>query len=82
MKYNECESYPSDDLKANFRSWEDQENSEDDAEELTGILISRHPDYNEQSLKEMAYHWCGVDTAEEKEYKEDYVYHGRSESHE
>ncbi len=62
---------PMDDLKANFRSWEEQENienSEDEAEELTRILQNRHPDYDDDELRKMAYEWCGVNINEEYNY--------------
>lgn len=73
------ESSPSDDLKSNFRSWEQDHDNEESAEELFNILSDRHPDYDEDDLKQMAYDWVGVETPEHHEYMRDYIYHGRSE---
>ena len=74
------ESHPSDDLKANFRSWEYDHDNEDDAKGLFDILCERHPDFDKDELEEMAYHWVGLETPNEISHKRDYVYHGRSES--
>jgi hypothetical protein len=62
--YSEIE--PSDDLKANFRSWEIDMNEtpeelENKANELLGILRGRHPDKEENGLKELAYDWVGYE---------------------
>jgi len=65
------EAHPSDDLMANFRSWEQDCDNEKDAEELLSILIDRHPDYDKDELEELAYHWCGVETPAEIEYNRD-----------
>jgi len=50
-----------DDLKANFRSWEIDHDNEESANELYGILCSRHPNENPAVLKEWAYDWVGYD---------------------
>lgn len=52
--------HPLDDLKSNFRSWEDNETTSESAEELFGILCNRHPDFDKDKLKDMAYHWVGA----------------------
>lgn len=52
---------PLDDLKANFRSWELDHNTEEDAEELSRILQERHPEVDGMKLRELAYDWCGCE---------------------
>jgi hypothetical protein len=61
-RFQRSESHPLDDLKANFRSWESEDNAnEESANELLNTLISRHPDYDIDKLTELAYHWVGYD---------------------
>jgi len=52
---------PRDDLKANCRSYEDN-NTVEDAENLANYLINRHSQsYDEDTLRQMAYDWTGYD---------------------
>ena len=60
-RYDQSESHPMDDLRANFRSWEEEDNTQRDAEELTQILQRRHQDFDLEYLRKLAYEWCGVD---------------------
>lgn len=76
------ESSALDDLKSNFRSYEGDDNTVEDAEEVLGILLDRHPDEDEDKLRDMVYSWCGVETEDEKNYNRDYKYHGRSQKYE
>ena len=78
-KRDQSESYPSDDLKANFRSWEQDCDNEESAEELFNILSDRHPDFDAEELRQMAYDWVGCETPEHISYMKDEIYHGRSE---
>jgi hypothetical protein len=61
---DKSEAEPSDDLKANFRSWEIDCDNEESAEELAGILSDRHPDYDFEDLRKMAYDWVGCEMNE------------------
>ena len=57
-----------DDLKSNFRSWEQDCNDEDSAEELLEILIDRHPNEDKEYLKDLVYDWvgCKIDSNEQQ----------------
>jgi hypothetical protein len=69
-RYDYSEAAPGDDLRANFRSWEDMEHvGPSDAEELFNILQIRHPDFNEDELRLNAYHWVGLEAPGEREYQ-------------
>jgi len=50
-----------DDLKSNFRSYEENDNTEEDAEDLVSTMIDRHPDEDEDKIRKWVYHWCGVE---------------------
>jgi len=63
---------PMDDLKANCRSWQEGASIKD-VEKLIRYLIDRHPDYNENDLRDMAYDWCGIDDKENKDLDESYI---------
>lgn len=58
---SEQESHYTDDLKANFRSWELGESTEEKANELFHILLGRHPDEDPDKLNAAARDWVGVD---------------------
>jgi hypothetical protein len=64
-KRDYSESNPSDDLRANFRSWEIDCDNEESAEELAFILQDRHPDYDVEDLRKMAYDWVGCEFVSE-----------------
>jgi hypothetical protein len=64
-KRDRSEAHPLDDLKANFRSWEVDCDDEDSAEELAGILMDRHPDFDGEKLRKMAYDWVGCEFVSE-----------------
>jgi len=55
------QSHFTDDLKANFRSWEMDHDNEEDANELFGILVGRHPNQHPELLRERAYEWVGYE---------------------
>lgn len=59
------ESGSSDDLKANFRSWEYDHDNAEDANGLFNILVQRHPNEDEKKLKDLAFHWVGFEEGEE-----------------
>lgn len=50
-----------DDLKSNFRSWETACDNQEDADDLTAILMSRHPDEDYITVKDAAYEWVGFE---------------------
>lgn len=50
-----------DDLKSNFRSWEIDHDTIEDAEKLTDLLKERHPEVDQSKLRQMAMDWCGCD---------------------
>jgi len=60
-RYSRSESHPLDDLKVNFRSWETNVCAEEDADHLTRILQTRHPEFNIEYLRQLAYNWCGIE---------------------
>ena len=64
FKVNESKVEVLDDLKANFRSWEQDHDTVEDAEGLYNILKERHPEEDDAYLKSQAYHWVGVDYKE------------------
>lgn len=53
-----------DDLKSNFRSWEQDCDNINDAETLFATLQSRHRDVSETELREAAYDWVGYNPME------------------
>lgn len=55
-----------DDLKTNFRSWEQDHDNQKDAEELFNIMSQRHPEVDPMSLKEWCYRWVGYEEPKEK----------------
>lgn len=57
-----------DDLKSNFRSWEDGScDNIGDAEALTAELQRRHPNETPDYVKQLAYEWVGCDSEMEDE---------------
>jgi len=50
-----------DDLKANFRSWEIDHETMEDAEELTMIMIDRHPSEDMEEIRKTCYAWVGAE---------------------
>lgn len=50
-----------DDLKANFRSWEIDNDNEDDANGLVLILMLRHPYLPQDVIEYWAYEWTGYE---------------------
>jgi hypothetical protein len=48
-----------DDLKANFRSWEQDCDTEEDAMTLISIMMERHPDEDSERVKKICYDWVG-----------------------
>jgi len=50
-----------DDLKANFRSWEQDCDNEEDAMLLTSIMIQRHPGIDPEVTRQLCYDWVGLD---------------------
>lgn len=58
---NESKVEVLDDLKANFRSWEQDHDNKEDAEGLYNILKERHPEEDDTYLKSQAYHWVGYE---------------------
>ena len=59
--------HPSDDLRANFRSWEMDHDNEEDAMSLFNILLGRHPNYSINALKKLAYDWVGCEYSKNDE---------------
>jgi hypothetical protein len=57
--------YVLDDLKSNFRSWEYDHDNAEDANGLFNILVERHPDEDEDELKDLAFSWVGYEESEE-----------------
>ena len=55
----------SDDLKANFRSWEYDHDNAEDANGLFNILVQRHPNEDKGKLKDLAFSWVGFEENEE-----------------
>ena len=59
-----------DDLKTNFRDWEDGfHNDQENAEELAGILTDRHPDEDPDYVRQTAFDWVGYNS---EEFPEDF----------
>ena len=80
LNEEKSETHPLDDLKANFRSWEQDCDNEEVANSLYHILASRHPGEDEEELKSLAYDWVGYeDEDDNRNYLRDTIYHGRSE---
>jgi hypothetical protein len=50
-----------DDLKANFRSWEQDCDNEEDVMLLTSIMIQRHPGIDPEVTRQLCYDWVGLD---------------------
>ena len=50
-----------DDLKSNFRSWENDCDNEKDANSLFSTLMTRHPDLDPEKVREIAYDWVGYE---------------------
>lgn len=58
-----------DDLKANFRSWEND--CEGDAEKLANILLSRHSSFSYAEMLKLAMEWVGAPEEPETEPSKD-----------
>jgi len=54
------EAHFTDDLKANFRSWEYDHNDITNAELLTLIMQQRHPDEDPDVVRVYCYDWIGL----------------------
>ena len=50
-----------DDLKSNFRSWEQNCDNLEDAEQLTSIMINRHPEEDPNKIKDWCWDWVGYE---------------------
>jgi hypothetical protein len=61
----------SDDLKSNFRSWEQDCDNEEDAEKLFNIIVDRHPDVAEDIIRQMVNHWVGYEPVQESSSQSD-----------
>lgn len=68
-----------DDLKANFRSWEQDHDNQKDAEDLFKIMSERHPEEDSIKLKEWCYHWVGYE--EPKEVQQKIQFHEAFQKH-
>jgi hypothetical protein len=65
IKEDSPRAHPLDDLKANFRSWEQGCDTPNEAEELFNILSDLHPNFDKKELKQIAYDWVGCETEDE-----------------
>lgn len=68
LKESESYGQPTigDDLKANFRDYENDSDNEKDYNNLVSLLIERHPEVDEERIKEIAKDWTGyVEAIEE-----------------
>ena len=50
-----------DDLKTNFRSWEQDCNTVEDAEHLTELMLARHPKEDAKVVRQWCFQWVGVE---------------------
>jgi len=55
------------DILVNFKNWDKEEGIGDDPEKLFDILKVRHPEYDGQKLREIAYHWLNKDVEDNEE---------------
>ena len=56
--------YFPDDLKSNYRSYEESEVSPEEVDRLAAEMIERHPHENPEYIVQYVYDWCGVDIDE------------------
>ena len=54
-----------DDLKSNFRPWEQDCDNIEDAKQLTSIMINRHPEEDPNIIKDWCWYWVGASMDEE-----------------
>jgi hypothetical protein len=57
----------SDDLKANFRSWEHDSDNEADTNSLISALSVRHPNVPYETIVQWATHWTGYEPTSDME---------------
>jgi len=70
--YEEQSSDINDDLKQNFRSWEQDCDNEEDTNELSRMLAHRHPDMSMDEIWSIACDWTGYNGVEDFEEEEDF----------
>jgi hypothetical protein len=66
--FDEQSSDINDDLKSNFRSWEQDHDTFDDTEKLSKILSHRHPDMDMNEIWAISCDWTGFDDSQNEAF--------------